>query len=189
MSLAPGVSRHIRDLVRTGIGFPATDTRRAPDAAPLAAAYRRRMTIAVNNPDAFERSADKTSRWTEDTASALGTDDLHEAYTRLNAVLHSLRDGLTVQAAAHLAAELPDRLRWAFYEHWVPSRVPVVYHDRDEFLRRVASEAELTGPTEASCAIAAVMTVLTRHISATELDEVMDSVPGQVRCLFELMVR
>jgi len=189
MSLAPGVSRHIRDLVRTGIGFPATDTRRAPDAAPLAAAYRRRMTIAVNDPDAFERSADKTSRWTEDTASALGTDEMHQAYTTLNAVLHSLRDGLTVQAAAHLAAELPDRLRCAFYEHWVPSRVPVEYHDREEFLRRVASEAELAGPTEASYAIAAVMTVLTHHISATELDEVMDAVPGQVRCLFELMVR
>jgi uncharacterized protein (DUF2267 family) len=33
------------------------------------------------------------------------------------------------------------------------------------------------------------MTVLTNHISAPELDEVMDAVPGQVRCLFELMVR
>jgi uncharacterized protein (DUF2267 family) len=147
------------------------------------------MTIAVDDPDAFERSSDKTSHWIEDMASALGTEDLHEARTTLNAVLHSLRDGLTVEAAAHLAAELPDRLRWAFYEHWVPSRVPVEYHDRGEFLRRVASEGELAGPVEASYAIASVMTVLTRHISATELDEVMSAMPGQVRCLFELLVR
>jgi uncharacterized protein (DUF2267 family) len=147
------------------------------------------MTIALHNHDAFERTSEKTSRWIEDTAFALGTDDLHEAQTTLNAVLRSLRDGLTVEAAARFAAELPDRLRWAFYEHWVPSDVPVEYNDRDEFLRRVATEAELAGPTAASYAIASVMTVLTRHVSPTELDEVMSAMPGQVRCLFELMVR
>ena len=75
----------------------------------------------------------------------LGTEDLQEAYRTLKAVLHAVRDGLTVEAAARLATELPDRLRWAFYEGWVPSCVPVKYHDRDEFLRRVASEGKLAG--------------------------------------------
>jgi uncharacterized protein (DUF2267 family) len=26
--------------------------------------------------------------------------------------------------AAHLAAQLPERLRWALYEHWDPAGVP-----------------------------------------------------------------
>jgi uncharacterized protein (DUF2267 family) len=174
---------------RVCIGFAAAGTRVVPDDALIAAAYGRCMTIAVDDPGAIERSAEKTCKWIEDAAFALGTDDRHEAYTTLNAVLHAVRDGLTVEAAADLAAELPDRLRWAFYEHWIPSRVPVTYHDRDEFLRRVASEAELRGSTEVWWAVASVMTVLTRHVSAPELDRVLGALPGQVRCLFELTVR
>jgi len=147
------------------------------------------MSNAMDNPEALVRSPAKTCQWIEDAAAALGTEDRHQAYSTLKAVLHALRDGMTVEAAGRLAAELPDRLRWAFYEGWVPSRVPMTYHDRDEFLRRVASEAELTGPTEASYAVASVMPVLTRHVPAPELDRVLRAMPGQVRCLFELMVR
>jgi hypothetical protein len=33
------------------------------------------------------------------------------------------------------------------------------------------------------------MTVLTRHLPGTDLDRVMSGMPGQVRGLFELMVR
>jgi uncharacterized protein (DUF2267 family) len=147
------------------------------------------MSTAVSDLDAFERSSDKTSQWTNAAAFALGTDDDHEAYITLKAVLHALRDGLTVEAAGRFAAELPDRLRWAFYEGWCPSELPATYRDRHQFLRRVASEAELSGPTEASFAVASLMTVLTRHLPAHELDRVMSAMPGQVRCLFELMVR
>jgi hypothetical protein len=78
----------------------------------------------VDDPDAFEHTAEKTSQWTEDAAFALGTDDRHEAYVTLKAVLHALRNGMTVEAAGRLAALLPDKLRWAFYESWCPSRAP-----------------------------------------------------------------
>jgi uncharacterized protein (DUF2267 family) len=147
------------------------------------------MTLTVDDPDALERSSEKTSQWIGDAAVALGTGDLHEAYATLKAVLHALRDGMTVQAAGLLAAELPDRLRWAFYEGWVPSPVPATYHDRDEFLLRVASEAELSGPSEASYAVAAGRWRMSTVITAAELDRVMSSMPGQVRCLFELSPR
>jgi hypothetical protein len=66
------------------------------------AAYGPRHVDRVDDPDAFECSADKTSRWTEDAAFALGTDG---------------------------------------------------------------------------------------HVPAPELDRVMNGMPGQVRCLFELTVR
>lgn len=144
------------------------------------------MTIAADAPAGLERSAEKTRDWIEETAMMLGTDDRRAAYTTLQAVLHAVRDGMTVKQAALLAAELPDRLRWAFYEHWDPSRVPATYHDRDEFLRRVANEAGLSGPTEASWAVASVTMVLRRHVSAVQIDRVLRLLPGQVRCLFEL---
>jgi uncharacterized protein (DUF2267 family) len=147
------------------------------------------MTITADSPDAIERSVEKTREWIEDAAAELGTEDRRGAYTTLKAILHAIRDGMTVEEAARLAAELPDRLRWAFYETWVPSNVPVTYHDRDEFLRRVADEAGLAGPTEASYAAASVMTVLERHISAEEIDDLLSTLPGQVRCVLDLTVR
>jgi uncharacterized protein (DUF2267 family) len=147
------------------------------------------MTIAVDDPAALERSVEKTCEWIEETAFELGTDDRHEASSILKAVLHAMRDGITPEEAAQLAAELPDRLRWAFYEGWDPSRIPMTYHDRDEFLSRVATEAGLRGPTEAACAVASVMTVLERHVSAIEIDDVLGALPGQVRCALDLTVR
>jgi uncharacterized protein (DUF2267 family) len=147
------------------------------------------MTIAVDDPEALERSVEKTRQWIDDTAMELGTEDRLAAFRTLKAVLHAMRDGITVEAAARLAAELPDRLRWAFYEGWCPSRVPVTYHDRDEFLRGVASEVGLAGPTEASYAVASVGAVLARHVSELEIDDVLGALPGQVRCLLELKAR
>ena len=147
------------------------------------------MTIALDDPEALERSVEKTRQWIDDTAAELGTEDRVAAYTTLKAVLHAVRDGISVDEAARLAAELPDRLRWAFYEGWCPSRVPVTYHDRDEFLGRVASEVGPAGATEASYAVASVGAVLARHVSEREVDDVFGALPGQVRCLLELKAR
>jgi uncharacterized protein (DUF2267 family) len=147
------------------------------------------MTIIADDPGALERSVEKTREWVDDASAELCVDERPEAYRTLKAVLHAVRDGITVEEAARLAAKLPDRLRWAFYEGWVPNRVPQTYHDRDEFLRRVASDAGLADTTEAWCAVASIMTVLERHVSAAEIDEMLGALPGQVRCALELTVR
>jgi uncharacterized protein (DUF2267 family) len=147
------------------------------------------MTVVADELEALERSTEKTRSWVDEVARELCTNDRPEAYTTLKAVLHAIRDGITVHQAAHLAAELPDRLRWAFYDGWVPDRVPRTYRDRDDFLRTVAREADLADTIEASCAVASVMAVLERHVSAAEIDEVLAALPGQVRLALELTVR
>ena len=39
-------------------------------------------------------------------------------------MLHTLRDRLTVDVAAKLAAQLPTLIRGIYYEDWDPSRTP-----------------------------------------------------------------
>ena len=54
-----------------------------------------------------------------------------------------LRDRLTVEAAAHFAAQLPDLIRGIFYAGWDPGAVPEKY-DAEAYAVRFAGEANIS---------------------------------------------
>jgi len=139
----------------------------------------------MTSPDSIDATVAKTREWIDETAAELGTEDRREAYRVLRAFLHVVRDRIGVNEAAQLAAQLPQLLRGAFYENWVPSRTPERYRDRDTFLRKLAEQALLAGETEASCAAAAAMRVLRRHVSEGELEDVLAKFPVELRELLE----
>lgn len=97
--------------------------------------------------------------------------------------MHALRDRLTVDEAAQLAAQLPDLIRGIYYEGWDPSSTPQKYRDLDSFLNRIADEALLSGETRASHAAAAASRVLQRHVSAGELRDVIGMLPEELRAV------
>jgi uncharacterized protein (DUF2267 family) len=131
-------------------------------------------------PTVIQRSVESALAWINDMASELDTDDEAEALRLFRAFLHALRDRLTIDEGAQLAAQLPELIRGVFYEGWVPAHAPATYHDVDSFLKRIADEARLAGPTEASYAAAAAA-VLRRHVSAGELADVSAVLPAPVR--------
>ena len=106
-------------------------------------------------------------------AEELGIEDSHRAYR----VLHALRDHLSVDEAAQLAAQLPIFVRGVFYEGWDPSRTPDRAREIDSFLAKIAGEAGLAGETEASFAATAASRVLRHHVSAGEGDSVLHALP------------
>lgn len=132
------------------------------------------------NPTVIERTVEKTNQWLDELASRLETEDRRDAYRALRAYLHALRDRLTVDEAAELAAQLPDLIRGIYYEGWDPSRTPVRYRDLAEFLDRVAAEAELPGDTSASFAVGATAEVLRNHVSAGEIDDIRAQLPDDL---------
>jgi uncharacterized protein (DUF2267 family) len=131
--------------------------------------------------DVIDRSVEKAHVWINDLAEELGTEDNHEAYRVLRAFLHALRDHLSVDEAAQLAAQLPIFIRGVFYEGWDPSRTPERARDIDSFLWRIAREARLAGETEASFAATAANRVLSRHISAGQAGSVLHVLPEHLR--------
>lgn len=139
----------------------------------------------MTSPDSIDSTVAKTREWIDETAAELGTEDRREAYRVLRAFLHVVRDRIGVNEAAQLAAQLPQLLRGAFYENWVPSRTPERYRDRDTFLRKLAEQTLLAGETEASYAAAAAMRVLRRHVSEGELEDVLANFPVDLRELLE----
>lgn len=137
----------------------------------------------MSDVNVIDRSVEKTHIWLNELAEELGSEDRQAAYRVLRAFLHAVRDRLTVEEAAQLAAQLPDLIRGIYYEGWVPARTPVKYRDVDEFLQRIAGEALLPGATEASYACTAAARVLHRHVSEGELKDVLALLPEELRVL------
>ena len=131
--------------------------------------------------DSIERTVQKTNEWLDDLAHELGTDDEPQAWRVLRAYLQTLRDRLTVEEAAQLAAQLPHLVRGVFYEGFDPTRQPEKLRDREAFLSRLAERAQLAGPDEAERAAVAATRVLRRHISEGEFDDVLAQLPAQIR--------
>jgi uncharacterized protein (DUF2267 family) len=141
--------------------------------------------MSDGEPSIIERSVEKANVWLKELAEALGDEDRHYAYRALRAVLHTLRDRMTVEVAAKFAAQLPTLIRGIYYEDWTPSRTPLAIHDVDAFLDRVAKEGRMAGETEASLAVTAVMGVLRAHLTPGEIDGVLAVLPDKLRVLIE----
>ncbi|MEU7143953.1 DUF2267 domain-containing protein [Nocardia sp. NPDC046473] len=74
--------------------------------------------------DPFAPAVHSANVWLRHVADAMATDDRAFAYRATRAWLHIVRDRLELHAAAHLSAQLPELLRGAFFEGWVPGRTP-----------------------------------------------------------------
>ncbi len=137
--------------------------------------------MTVTHVDIIDRSVEKAHIWINDLADELGTEDRRHAYRVWRAYLHALRDHLSVDEAAQLAAQLPIFIRGVFYEGWDPSSTPERDRDVDAFLRRTAREAMLGGETQASLTVTAASRVLSRHVSAGETASVLHVLPEPLR--------
>jgi uncharacterized protein (DUF2267 family) len=131
----------------------------------------------------LDRSNQKTEAWLGELCDELGVEDRRYAYGVLRAYLHAIRDHISVDEAAHLAAQLPHFLRGVFYEGWAPAKAVESYRDRHTFLTHLADTAQLAGETEASLAAAAATRVLARHLSEGELAKVEHLLPSSIRAV------
>jgi uncharacterized protein (DUF2267 family) len=136
--------------------------------------------MTLSSVDGIERSVHKTNRWLSELSEELGTEDREEAWRALRAYLQLLRDQLTVDEAAQLAAQLPTVLRGAFYEAFDPGHQPAKIRDRDEFLSALAERTNLNAGRAAQ-AVEAATRVLRRHIAAGEFDDVLAQLPRELR--------
>ena len=131
----------------------------------------------------LDRSIDKSNAWLAGIEAGFGTHDRRLAYRVARAWLHNLRDRLTVEVAAHFAAQLPELLRGVFYDGWNPSRVPVKYGPA-EYVARFAREARIR-ESDVPTASAVVTATVRQHMSAGAVDEAFALLPGHLRELLE----
>ncbi len=148
------------------------------------------------NPKRFESFAkhvDKANLWLADLQKDLDWDDRHRTYIALRATLHALRDRLTLDEVAQLAAQLPMIVRGFYYENWQPRNHRRAERHFTPFVERI--EAEI-GPalvtnsgTDAQTVARAVFRLLSDRISAGEVEDLLAVLPRDVRLLWPRCVR
>jgi uncharacterized protein (DUF2267 family) len=132
-------------------------------------------------PSAISRGVQKADIWINDMAGELGTEDEDRAYSVMRAYLHALRDRLTVEEAAQLGAQFPDLIRGIYYEGWDPSSIPTKYRKLSEFVDRMADETPINDPRDASKSINAAASVLRRHVTEGEIDDIRSILPEDLQ--------
>ena len=131
----------------------------------------------------LDASIDKANVWLAEIDAGFGTSDRRLAYRVLRAWLHCLRDRLTVEVAAHFAAQLPELLRGVFFDGWNPSRLPQKY-TRAEYLTRFAHEARVRD-SEVAKAARIVTAVARQHMSAGVVAQALGLLPADLRELLD----
>jgi uncharacterized protein (DUF2267 family) len=131
--------------------------------------------------DTFDKTVQESNLWLKDLMERLGTYDRHHAYSSLRAVLHSLRDRVGAENAAHLGAQLPMLLRGLFYEGWDPTGKPSKERHEAEFLARVAQELPRAEEGEVERAVFAVFDVLSKHIDRGSAVKLAAILPQELR--------
>ncbi|MGO8958276.1 MAG: DUF2267 domain-containing protein [Streptosporangiaceae bacterium] len=131
----------------------------------------------------LDRSVEKANAWLNGVEKGFDTHDRRLAYRVTRAWLHSLRDRLTVEVAAHFAAQLPDLWRGVFYDGWNPSHVPQKY-GHSEYVARFARDAGIHD-SDVRKAAGIVTAVVRQHMSAGAVDEAFALLPADLRQLLE----
>lgn len=116
----------------------------------------------------FDETIHLTNAWLNEVMETLGWEDRHRAYLGLRLTLQALRDSLTVDEAAQLAAQLPMLVRGIYFEGWHPAHKPAKERDREAFLKRVQDgfrQMPTDEPIDAEAVVQAVFGLLSRRLS------------------------
>lgn len=136
---------------------------------------------------ALNHTLEETHKWLQELRDQGPFESEQQAYSYLRAVLHAVRDRLTVEEASHFAAELPMLVRGFYYEGWRPALAP--NRDRktvDDFLEAVRESLrdETTPISDTGAATTAVLGLLTNRMAEGQIRHARDQMPKDMQPLW-----
>jgi uncharacterized protein (DUF2267 family) len=132
----------------------------------------------------FDNTLQTTYHWLNELMEEMGWHDRQRAYHALRAVLHALRDRLTVEEVAQLSAQLPMLIRGIYYEGWRPTGKPIRERKKEDFLAHIGAEFRDTPDIYPEQVAWGVFKVLARHVSSGEIQDVKHVLPEDLRSLW-----
>lgn len=136
---------------------------------------------------ALNHTLEETHQWLEELQREGSFETEQQAYSYLRAVLHAVRDRLTVEEASHFAAELPMLVRGFYYEGWRPALAPNDHRKtEDDFLEAVQESLRSaeTPIAELRNAVQAVLRLLTNHMEEGQIRHAREQMPAEMRTIW-----
>jgi uncharacterized protein (DUF2267 family) len=131
----------------------------------------------------------QTQEWVKELMDNADLSGEPEAWSVLRAVLHQLRDRLTMDEAVQLSAQLPLVVRGLFFEGWRPRHVPTTdIRTRQEFLDALTVRL-LPHPLAPEPMARSVFALLSRHVDPGEIADVIAQLPDGIKELWPLEAR
>jgi len=141
--------------------------------------------MSATGLEAFDSTLQKTNIWLSDIMQELGWEgERQRAYLALRSVLHALRDRLTVEEALDLGAQLPMLVRGFYYEGWKITGKPLKERHRADFLAHITHDFRNDDRMDPEAIARAVFTVIARHASAGEIEDIKRILPAELRALW-----
>jgi uncharacterized protein (DUF2267 family) len=135
---------------------------------------------------ALDRAFQNTRVWLNEVGEELQWMDERRIYAALRAVLHALRDRLTLAEAVHFGAQLPTFIRGCYYEGWRPGPRPLRNRSKEAFLQEVRETFLKTrmSRVDAEYVTQGILRFLNRKIAEGELSDVRGQLPKGIRSLW-----
>jgi len=134
-------------------------------------------------PAPIAHTVQQTQVWLKELRDNADLADEATALSVLRAVLHQVRDRLSVEEAVDLAAQLPLLVRGIYFEGWRPAHVPEKVHSKQEFLERVTDRL-LPHRVAPERAVRDVLALLAHHCDPGEISDVIGQMPSELRQLW-----
>lgn len=140
----------------------------------------------------FDQYAQEGNEFLNKLANELGyPEEKERTGIILKAVMHSLRDRLTISESLDLLAQLPMFLKAVYVDNWKYLEKPLQLKTEEDFLEYVkvmqAQFGEQKFDWEISTAdiVKTHMTMLSQYVSEGEMDHIIDQMPKEIKPLFE----
>lgn len=141
--------------------------------------------MTTTGHSAVDHAPQVVAEWINLLCDDLDWDEKGRAYLLLSETLQAVRDYLSVDEAADLAAQLPLIIRGIYYTGWDPSRTPVHPRGKADFLDRVSQKFNKQPLEDPERAVAAVFDLLRRKISMGEFEQVINAMRGDLQELWQ----
>lgn len=139
----------------------------------------------------FDDYAAKGKSLVAEVAKELRTDDLDRAGRMLRCVLRALRNRLTIEESFQFLSQLPIAIKGIYVDGWKvrmnPSKIKHIEDFKTEVMKEddYASLKDFYYEGAVDDAIKAVFKVLARHVSAGEIEHVLNALPAALRMELE----
>ena len=139
----------------------------------------------------FQKYAQEGQSFINDLAKELGhPEEVARTGIVLRAVLHTLRERITISESFHLLSQLPMFLKAIYVDKWKFSEKPLDIKTKEEFIAEVERHQHQYGEMEFSWnksteeIIQIVLSSLGKYVSEGEFGDIVAQLPEKIKELF-----